>query len=135
LKSDNTTQAFLIDTNCNLSLASSLTVTGAITSGGNTVWTSGNDGAGSGLDADLLDGHDTSYFLAASSYTAADVLAKIKTVDGTGSGLDADLLDGINSLGFVRVGAGLTGKFDAQSSAPGSPSDGHLWLDLSVVLA
>ena len=32
--------------------------------------------------------------LPSSSYTAADVLTKIKTVDGTGSGLDADLLDG-----------------------------------------
>lgn len=35
--------------------------------------------------------------LESSSYTAADVLAKIKTVDGSGSGLDADLLDGKNS--------------------------------------
>jgi hypothetical protein len=35
--------------------------------------------------------------LASSSYTAADVLTKIKTVDGTGSGLDADLLDGLNT--------------------------------------
>ena len=32
--------------------------------------------------------------LNSSAYTAADVLAKIKTVDGAGSGLDADLLDG-----------------------------------------
>lgn len=32
-----------------------------------------------------------------SSYTAADVLTKIKTVDGTGSGLDADLLDGLSA--------------------------------------
>jgi hypothetical protein len=32
-----------------------------------------------------------------SSYTAADVLTKIKTVDGASSGLDADLLDGLNS--------------------------------------
>lgn len=32
-----------------------------------------------------------------STYTAADVLTKIKTVDGSGSGLDADLLDGLNS--------------------------------------
>ena len=32
--------------------------------------------------------------LPASSYTAADVLAKIKTVDGSGSGLDADLFKG-----------------------------------------
>jgi hypothetical protein len=35
--------------------------------------------------------------LPAASYTAADVLTKLKTVDGTGSGLDADLLDGYNS--------------------------------------
>lgn len=32
--------------------------------------------------------------LTATSYNAADVLTKIKTVDGAGSGLDADLLDG-----------------------------------------
>ena len=53
------------------------------------------DGAGSGLDADLLDGNSSSYFLPAASYTSSDVLAKIKTVDGAGSGLDADLLDGV----------------------------------------
>ena len=43
--------------------------------------------------------------LAASAYTAADVLAKIKTVDGGGSGLDADLLDGANSStsGFANT--------------------------------
>jgi hypothetical protein len=32
--------------------------------------------------------------LASSSYTASDVLTKVKTVDGSGSGLDADNLDG-----------------------------------------
>ncbi|PTW53925.1 hypothetical protein C8N35_11545 [Breoghania corrubedonensis] len=32
--------------------------------------------------------------LPAASYTAADVLAKLKTVDGAGSGLDADLVQG-----------------------------------------
>ena len=41
--------------------------------------------------------------LDASSYTAADVLAKIKTVDGAGSGLDADLLDGQSSA-YYRIG-------------------------------
>ena len=35
--------------------------------------------------------------LLSTSYTASDVLTKIKTVDGTGSGLDADLLDGLSS--------------------------------------
>lgn len=35
--------------------------------------------------------------LTATSYTAADVLAKLITVDGAASGLDADLLDGLNT--------------------------------------
>ena len=34
------------------------------------------------------------------SYTAADVLTKIKTVDGTGSGLDADTIDGQEATAF-----------------------------------
>ena len=34
------------------------------------------------------------------SYTASDVLTKIKTVDGSGSGLDADTLDGNDSTHF-----------------------------------
>ena len=53
--------------------------------------------------------------LNASNYTAADILAKLKTVDGAGSGLDADKLDGVSSGSFVRTtrtisaGTGLTG--------------------------
>lgn len=39
--------------------------------------------------------------LDASSYTAADVLTKIKTVDGVGSGLDADLLDANNGAFYL----------------------------------
>ena len=46
--------------------------------------------------------------LNSSSYTASDVLTKIKTVDGAGSGLDADLLDGISSAGFLRADAADT---------------------------
>lgn len=45
---------------------------------------------------------DTLY-VAVGTYTAADVLTKIKTVDGTGSGLDADLLDGLNSATAATV--------------------------------
>lgn len=56
------------------------------------------DGVGSGLDADLLDGHDSSYFLPTSTYNATDILNKIKTVDGIGSGLDADTVDGKHLL-------------------------------------
>lgn len=60
------------------------------------------DGAGSGLDADLLDGVQASGFVLASAYTAADVLTKIKTVDGAGSGLDADTLDGLQASAFTK---------------------------------
>jgi len=63
------------------------------------------DGSGSGLDADTLDGFDSSYFLSASSYNPADVLAKVKTVDGDGSGLDADTLDGYHASSFLQAGA------------------------------
>jgi len=39
--------------------------------------------------------------LDSSAYTAADVLAKIKTVDGAGSGLDADTVDGIQGSSII----------------------------------
>lgn len=54
--------------------------------------------------------------LDASSYTAADVLTKIKTVDGSGSGLDADTLDGINSTGFVATSNGIAEDLTVRSS-------------------
>lgn len=41
--------------------------------------------------------------LASSSYTAADVLAKILTVDGTGSLLDADKLDGNEGAWYAPI--------------------------------
>lgn len=60
---------------------------------------------GSADTVDGLEGTDlasNNYFQAqlgdkldSSTYTASDVLTKIKTVDGTGSGLDADTLDGL----------------------------------------
>ena len=79
------------------------------------------------LNADLLDGNEASAFalsshshaisdvtglqteldakLDSSAYTAADVLAKTKTVDGSGSGLDADLLDGQEGSAYARSNA------------------------------
>jgi len=53
------------------------------------------DGAGSGLDADKLDGYESSEFLLNNGYTASDILSKLLTVDGAGCGLDADKLDGV----------------------------------------
>jgi len=45
---------------------------GALTYGGNTVWHSGNDGSGSGLDADTLDGLNSTAF-ATSSHTHGNI--------------------------------------------------------------
>lgn len=89
------------------------------------LWHSNNDGAGSGLDADLLDGQDWTFYtniparlgytpLNAANYTAADVIAKLLTVDGAGSGIDADLLDGKNSSEFA-----LANQFSSGSNANG----------------
>ena len=51
-----------------------------------------------------------------SAYTAADVLAKIKTVDGAGSGLDADKLDGQSSA-YYRNYNNLTNTPDIPALA------------------
>lgn len=53
---------------------------------------------------------DVSTKLDATSYTAEDVLAKVKTVDGSGSGLDADTLDGQHASAFQPAGSYLTGN-------------------------
>ena len=42
-------------------------------------------------------------YLLKSAYTAADVLAKLKTVDGSGSGLDADTVDSLHATAFARA--------------------------------
>ncbi len=75
-----------------------------------TYSTTANAGAGAWIimnvmDADLLDGQHGSYYLAASAYTAADVLSKLLTVDGPGSGLIADQVDGLhfrNTSGYLE---------------------------------
>jgi hypothetical protein len=92
----------------------------AVKVNGNTVWNAGNDGAGSGLDADLLDGQHGSYYYPASNpngytndQTAAEILTAIKTVDGSGSGLDADTVDGLNSTQLYRRTGSASGTAGA----------------------
>lgn len=52
-----------------VTIAGTLAVTGALTRAGNTVWDEGNDGPGSGLNADLLDGLQATAFQTALGYT------------------------------------------------------------------
>lgn len=74
--------------------------------------------------------------LPSSSYTAADVLAKIKTVDGSGSGLDADTVDGLTAGLFLRsdVNDTKTGYLEMQDGsanyiALGNAGDFRMWHD------
>ena len=55
--------------------------------------------------------------LTATSYTAADVLTKVKTVDGVGSGLDADLLDGLNTSSSDTTGNTVVTRSSGNFSA------------------
>lgn len=97
---------------------------------GSIAWHAGNDGAGSGLDADLLDGQDSAYYtnivarlgytpLNQATYTAANVLSKLVTVDGSGSGLDADTVDGYQASAFDRVTSASYGASGQRAQADG----------------
>ena len=67
-----------------------------ITSGGQgTLFGTSNDGSGSGLDADLLDGQQGSYY-APASHNHSGVYLPI-----SGKAADADLLDGADSSRFI----------------------------------
>ena len=61
--------------------------------------------------------------LDASSYTATDILVKIKTVDGTGSGLDADTLDGLQSTAFATAAQGAKADTAVQPAALSAKQD------------
>ena len=63
--------------------------------------------------------------LASSSYTAADVLTKIKTVDGSGSGLDADLLDGQQGSYYLNTSTSFGGDVSGTYNAIVIANDSH----------
>lgn len=90
-----------------------ITDTGTITTKGNTVWHAGNDGAGSGLDADTLDGTDSSGFAAANH-----------NHDGTYVNEAGDSMTG--SLGMNQNQ--ITGfVMDKRTTDPTTPVVGQLW--------
>ena len=97
------------------------------TSGG-TVWTSGNDGTGSTLDADTLDGHDTAYFQAALGYTA---LSNSLTDGYIFIGNSSNIATGVAMSGDVTISnAGLTtiadNSVDGTDIALGSDAQGDI---------
>jgi len=69
--------------------------------------------------------------LDASAYTAADVLAKLKTLDGTGSGLDADLLDGKHASDFATSTQGAKADTAVQPATLATVATTGAYGDLS----
>ena len=79
--------------------------TGALTYGGNTIWHAGNDGPGSGLDADLLDGQEGAYYRNASNINAGTIgdayLPATISSDITGNAATATKLATARTIGGV----------------------------------
>jgi hypothetical protein len=63
-----------------------------------TVWTSGNDGTGSGLDADLLDGQQGSYYYPASNPNGYTTNTGTVTSVATGGGLTGGTITGSGTI-------------------------------------
>jgi len=100
------------------------------------VWSEYNDGTGSGLDADLLDGVQGSSFLrsdandsfsgtlsgAGNINITGNIQANIFTGDGSGltgiSADDANTLDGIDSSGFLRSTATASQNIYIRNASP-----------------
>jgi hypothetical protein len=93
---------------------------GAITAAGNTVWTSANDGSGSGLDADTVDGQQASAFAASShNHSASEITSGTLAIARGGTG---------QTDGTARNVTGKAGVAKTLStSAPSGGSDGDIW--------
>lgn len=100
-----------------------------VTISGGTVWHSGNDGAGSGLDADLLDAQSSAYYLSRANHTGTQLAATISDLATAVSGLaaataavaanatDSDALDGFTWK------QGKTGEFSGTQALTTSFAD------------
>jgi len=100
-ESENDTVTFKIDTQDSET---------GLTYFGNQVWHEGNQGSGSGLDADTLDGLQAEDFLGANDKAVdSDKLDGLDSTDflrATAKAVDSDLLDGIDSTGYLKTAGG-----------------------------
>ena len=103
------------------------------------VWHGGNDGSGSGLDADLLDGQQGSYYLNYNNLTNKPTNLWTSSNDGSGSGLDADKLDGQHGSyyldkstynedqGYKELWFSPNGSGDQSGSDTNNTINAHVW--------
>jgi hypothetical protein len=86
---------------------------GAITWNGLTVWTAGNDGAGSGLDADFLDGQSSAYYRDAGNLNAGTLADGRLPTSMAGKTFTSDITVGSGDTSVVVKSDGAL-KFPAQ---------------------
>lgn len=78
----------------------------------NTVWHAGNDGSGSGLDADLLDGnHASAFYLATNPAGYTNNTGTVTSVAGTGGYGGLTLSGTVTSSGSLTLGGTPTGTW------------------------
>lgn len=127
----------------NIILSGSLTANGAIdlsgapsmalpsnaTLGGGQVWSAANDGAGTGLDADLLDGQQGSYYLDPANLSTTVPVAKqdpntayLNVTQGFEKGQYVDKVDVVNASGVYVIDCREGNVFEIALSASGSTS-------------
>lgn len=70
-------------------------------SAGETIWHSGNDGSGSGLDADTLDGQEGSFYRDAFNLNTG-IIPLLRLPNGAGQGIDSDKLDGQHGSHYLN---------------------------------
>lgn len=99
---------------------------GDLERGGNKVWDAGNDGSGSGLDADLLDGQEGSYYRNASNINSGTLAAaRVATLNQDTTGSAATLttarnIGGVSFDGSANInlpGVNTSGNQDTSGNA------------------
>jgi hypothetical protein len=88
-------------------------LTSGTTIAGSTAWHSGNDGSGSGLDADLLDGQSSSYYATASLSNVGTLPANVKAQLKGDTGPAGSLFDGshtITAIAYPNVSCNQLGS-------------------------
>jgi len=94
-------------------------MTGPLYIEGNIVWHAGNDGSGSGLDADLLDGKDSSFFTNAdnliSGVVPVDRLSGTYDIDISGNAATATKLATARTISLTGDASG-SASFDGSSN-------------------
>jgi hypothetical protein len=98
---------------------------------GNTIWHAGNDGAASGLDADLLDGQHGSYYLAYANFTGTPTIGDgIQTISvGTGITYSGDNTFSANQTGATAI---TISHSDTSSQASVNSSNGVVIQDVTL---